>query len=86
MPLPHAKVPILKWTDAATGVHVDACVNRVDALRTSALLARSAATLPALRPLCLVLLRNCTGNPIVLRSCAGRPRLVHIAAQLCRKT
>lgn len=53
--LPHAKVPILKWTDTTSRVQVDACVNNVGALRTTALLARSAGTLPALRPLALVL-------------------------------
>ena len=55
LPLAHAKVPILKWSDKQTRISVDACINRVDALKTTALLARSAATLPALRPLALVL-------------------------------
>jgi DNA polymerase sigma len=55
LPLPHARVPILKYTDRETRVNVDACVNRIDALRSTALLARSSAALPALRPLALVL-------------------------------
>ena len=55
LPLPWASVPILKWTDSATRIRVDACVNRIDALKTTALLARSAAALPSLRPLALVL-------------------------------
>ncbi len=40
---------------APLGVHVDLCVNQVDSLKTTALLARSAAVQPDLRPLALVL-------------------------------
>jgi DNA polymerase sigma len=53
--LPHARVPIIKWTDRETNIKVDACINHPSGLATSALLARSAATLPELRPLVLVL-------------------------------
>lgn len=53
--LPHARVPIVKWTDKATGVQVDACFGNVDGLHNTALLARAAAAMPALRPLVLVL-------------------------------
>ena len=53
--IPNAKIPIIRWVDAQTGIQVDACVNRLDGLRTSAMLAQSTAAMPALRPLVLFL-------------------------------
>ena len=55
LPLPHAKVPIIKWVDRETGLHLDASFNNRGALRTTELMAHSSAQLPALRPLVLFL-------------------------------
>ena len=55
LPLPHAKVPIVKWTDRQTGTQLDACFNNVDGLVATAALARVSAAMPELRPLVLVL-------------------------------
>ena len=55
VPLPWARVPILKWTDAKTRVNVDVCVDNIDGLKTTALIARSAVAHPPLRPLALIL-------------------------------
>ena len=51
----HARVPIIKWTDAQSGLQVDASFNNTDGLVNTASLARAVAATPAMRPLTLVL-------------------------------
>lgn len=54
MAIPTARVPIIRWTDRASRVRCDACINNFDGLRNTAMLARDAADLPAMRPLALI--------------------------------
>ena len=49
------KSDILKWTDRASGIKFDACVNNVRGLRSTALLGRAAVETPAIVPLVQVL-------------------------------
>ena len=52
VPLPWARVPILKWTDAKTRVNVDVCVDNIDGLKTTALIARSRRGAPSIASAC----------------------------------
>lgn len=53
-PIPHARVPIVKFVDRDTGIQCDMCVNNMLGIRNSILLRTYSKTDPRLRPLVFV--------------------------------